>query len=78
MKQSGLLLFMVLSLSLFPYSDSALLDVYVSKEIKDFEYWDVRGPSLNITHNKDYESESGDFWSQLSLTVLASLQIWWS
>ena len=58
MKQSGFLLFMVLNLSLLPNCYSALLDVYVSKEIKDFENcpWDVRGPSLNITHNKDYES----------------------
>ena len=48
---------LTLSLALFHASYSAILDTYISKEIKEFEScpW-VKGPSLNITHTKDYES----------------------
>ena len=38
-------------------SFSAILDTYISKEIKEFKSCPkIAGPSLNITHTKDYES----------------------
>ena len=42
----------------FPHnSNSVVLDVYVSKDITDFDNCpSVTGPTLNITHTKDYDS----------------------
>ena len=51
------LLIIGLYLTLFPTNDCAVLDVYVVKDIKNFESCPlVKGPTLNITHTKDYQS----------------------
>ena len=49
---------LILGLFLFRISYSAVLDVYISKEIKDFENCpsSVKGPTVNITHTEDYNS----------------------